>query len=200
MLDRLLPPGRARGDLLRVARAAAEALLALSVACCGARSNLGDASTASVANGAGGATSGGTGAGAGPTSAGPGAGGATSAGIGVDAHGNVFINDSGNEVIRRVDTMGTISTVAGTGTPGYNGDGKPATHARLNPQFGVVVDAAGEIFISDTYNLRIRMVDRCGIIHTVAGNGTNQFTVDPGPALDVGVNVPQYAVTPPPST
>ncbi len=114
-------------------------------------------------------------------------------GVWVDAHGNVFINDSGNNVIRQVDTMGIISTVAGNGTPGYNGDEKPATHARLSPQCGVVVDAAGEVFISDTYNNRIRMVDRCGIIHTVAGNGTQQFTAAPGPALDVGVNVPQYA-------
>jgi sugar lactone lactonase YvrE len=114
-------------------------------------------------------------------------------GVWVDVHGNLFINDSGNFVIRKVDPTGTISTVAGSGKQGYSGDDGPATEADISSQYGVVVDAAGEIFISDTSNDVIRMVDACGIIHTVAGSGSTTFTPLPGPALDVGLSSPGYA-------
>jgi sugar lactone lactonase YvrE len=80
-------------------------------------------------------------------------------GIFVDAVGNLFISDSGCERIRMVDSTGTISTVAGNGTPGFSGDGGPATEACLHRPIDVFVDAAGNLFFSEFNNNRIRMVE-----------------------------------------
>jgi sugar lactone lactonase YvrE len=94
--------------------------------------------------------------------------------VAVDAAGNLFIADSGNHRVRRVDTAsGVISTVAGSGAVGgYGGDGGPAAAARLSIPFAVAVDAAGDLFIADTFNQRIRRVDAVtGVITTVAGTG-----------------------------
>jgi trimeric autotransporter adhesin len=74
-------------------------------------------------------------------------------------------------VIRKVSLGGTISTVAGTGTAGYSGDGGPATRAELDAPYGVAVDGAGDLFIADTANSVIREVTAAGVISTVAGNG-----------------------------
>ena len=92
-------------------------------------------------------------------------------GVTVDTSGNLFIADLGNNVIRKVDTNGIITTVAGNGTAGFSGDGGPATNANLFWPSGVAVDASGNLFIADTYNELIRKVDTNGIITTVAGNG-----------------------------
>ena len=104
-------------------------------------------------------------------------------GVVVDAMGNVFIADTGHHSIRRVDaSTGVITTVAGTGTSGFSGDGGPATNARLADPSGVAVDASGNIFVSDTGNGRVRRVDgRSGAITTVAGGGTGGLG-DGGPA------------------
>jgi len=91
-------------------------------------------------------------------------------GVAVDAYGNVFIADSGNNRIRRLDTNGIITTVAGTNSSGYAGDGGPATKAHLSGPTGVTVDAFGYLFISDCLNYCVRQVDANGIITTVAGN------------------------------
>ena len=104
-------------------------------------------------------------------------GGATSAqlnlpsSVAVDASGNVYIADTGNNVIRKVNTSGIISTFAGGGSSGL-GDGGLATSAELNRPYGVAVDTSGDVYIVDTNNDRIREVNTSGIISTFAGGGS----------------------------
>ena len=93
-------------------------------------------------------------------------------GVAVDATGNLFIADTGDERIRRVGTNGVITTVAGDGDYGYSGDGGPAINATVWVPSSVTVDVAGNLFIADYDNNRIRKVGTNGIITTVAGNGT----------------------------
>jgi len=113
---------------------------------------------------------------------------ATSAGIGtpyglaVDASGNLYISDISNNVVRKVDTSGTIKTVAGNGTYGYSGDGGAATSAEMRDPWGLAVDASGNLYIADRYNYRVRMVSPSGTITTVAGNGNCCYGGDGGPA------------------
>jgi hypothetical protein len=92
-------------------------------------------------------------------------------GLAVGGSGDLFIADTCNNVIRKVSPGGTISTVAGTGTAGYSGNGGPATKAELDAPYGVAVDGAGDLFIADTANSVIREVTAAGVISTVAGNG-----------------------------
>jgi sugar lactone lactonase YvrE len=106
-----------------------------------------------------------------------------------DAYGNLFITDAGNSRIRRVDTNGIITTVVGNGSTAYSGDGGPATNASLHP-VGLVLDAAGNLFISDYDNARIRKVDTNGIISTIVGNGTNGYSGDGGAATNASLNGP----------
>jgi sugar lactone lactonase YvrE len=91
--------------------------------------------------------------------------------IAFDSVGNLFIADSGNSRIRKIDTNGVISTAAGTGSSDFSGDGGPAVSANLFAPQGVAVDPAGVLFISDSGNGRIRRVDLNGVITTVAGAG-----------------------------
>jgi sugar lactone lactonase YvrE len=100
-------------------------------------------------------------------------------GVAVDAAGNLLIGDYGNQRIRRVTPAGVISTVAGTGTQGFSGDGGPATSARLYHPEGIAVDTAGNLFIADTSNSCIRKVTPAGVISTVAGNGTSGYDFSP---------------------
>ena len=111
-------------------------------------------------------------------------------GVAVDASGNLYIAEVGNQRIRRVDTSGIITTVAGNGTAGYSGDGGPATNARLCWPSDVAVDASGNLYIADWYNHRIRKVDTSGIITTVAGNGTASYSGDGGPATNASLRYP----------
>jgi len=116
-------------------------------------------------------------------------------GVAVDASGNIFIADTSNNRIRKVSTNGIITTIAGNGaTSGtigvYSGDGGPATSAGLNSPTGVAVDALGNLFIADAANLRIRKVSSDGIITTVAGNGTEPYSGDGGPATNAGLSYP----------
>jgi uncharacterized protein (TIGR03437 family) len=92
-------------------------------------------------------------------------------GMAVDAAGNVYIADDGHHRIRKVDTSGIITTVAGNGQINFSGDGGAATGAALWRPSGVAVDAAGNLYIADTNNVRIRKVDTHGVISTVAGSG-----------------------------
>lgn len=110
----------------------------------------------------------------------------------LDRDGNMFIADSGNNRVRRVDAeTGIISTVAGRFRAGFTGDGGPATEARLDNPLSVVVDAVGRVYICDAGNLRVRLVDTDGTIRTIAGSASRSlgisattpgFSGDGGPA------------------
>jgi uncharacterized protein (TIGR03437 family) len=111
-------------------------------------------------------------------------------GIALDASGNLYIADTGNHVIRKV-TNGVITTVAGNGTPGYAGDGKKVSPAtQLNSPKGVAVDSAGNIYIADTTNSRIRMIGTDNTITTIAGTGGFGYSGDNGPATSAALNFP----------
>jgi uncharacterized protein (TIGR03437 family) len=121
-------------------------------------------------------------------------------GVAVDGAGNLYFADKGNNRVRKVDTKGIITTFAGTGTAGYSGDGGPATSAKLGLNLtaafqGVAVDSAGNVYIADPRNNRIRMVNPAGIISTFAGNGTPFATGslgngDGGPPASASVLTP----------
>ena len=116
-------------------------------------------------------------------------------GIAFDSSGNLYIADYYNQRIRMVDTSGIITTVAGNGNYGYNGDGIPATNAWLRYPSAVAVNTAGDIFIADTDNCRIRMVDHStGLISTFAGDGNCAFGGDGGPPSSAQISYP-YGVT-----
>jgi sugar lactone lactonase YvrE len=110
--------------------------------------------------------------------------------VAADTHGNLFIADSQNNVVREVKANGTIVTVAGNGTPGYRGDGGPATDARLSDPSGVAVDGRGNLYIADTGNAVVREVTPDGTILTVAGNGSVGLSGDYGPATRAQLNTP----------
>ncbi len=116
-------------------------------------------------------------------------------GVSVDDSGNIYIADTYNHRIRRVDAVtGSITTVAGNGSAAFSGDGGPATSASLNNPRKVIVDKGGNIYIADTNNNRIRMVDASsGIITTVAGNGSGAFAGDGGAATSASIYWP-YSV------
>lgn len=111
-------------------------------------------------------------------------------GVAVDSSGKIYIADTYNQRIRVVDTSGVISTVAGNGTPAYGGDGGPAIQANLQFPDGVAVDAAGRIYIADTSNQRIRLVDTSGNISTVVGTGAQGSVGDGGPAIQAELDNP----------
>ncbi len=115
-------------------------------------------------------------------------------GVAVDTAGNLYIADSGNDRVRKVSTSGTITTVAGNGTQGFSGDGGPATNASLHTPAGVAVDTAGNLYIADSYNHRVRKVSTSGTITTVAGDGTQGFAGDGGLATNADLSNP-YGVT-----
>lgn len=109
-----------------------------------------------------------------------------------DQAGNLYFADADNNVVRRIGTDGLITTVAGNGQPGFIGDGGLATNAKLDFPLGVAVDSAGNLYIVDSGNSRIRKVNaQTGIITTVVGNGAIQFNGDGGLAIDSTINNPQ---------
>jgi sugar lactone lactonase YvrE len=111
-------------------------------------------------------------------------------GVAVDGAGDLFIADTSNNRVRKVGPAGVITTVAGTGLPGFSGDGGRATSAALFEPFGVAVDGAGDLFIADNANQRVRKVGPAGVITTVAGIGTNGFSGDGGRATSAALSDP----------
>jgi uncharacterized protein (TIGR03437 family) len=106
-------------------------------------------------------------------------------GITVDVNGNVLVADTGNQRIRGIAPDGTIHTVAGSGGQGFSGDGGPATSAQLNLPAALATDAAGNIYVADTGNNRVRAISPLGNISTVAGNGSGSVLSAPqGVAVD----------------
>ena len=114
-------------------------------------------------------------------------------GVAVDGAGNVFIVDAGNHVVRKVTaSTGIITTIAGTGTPGYTGDGGAAAASKLYAPSRVAVDATGDVYIADQGNHVIRkIIMGTGIITTLAGTGGAGFSGDGGPANAAKLSSPQ---------
>jgi hypothetical protein len=110
--------------------------------------------------------------------------------IALDRTGNIYIADAANQRIRKINTTGNISTVAGTGTAGYTGDNIAATTAGLNNPYGVTVDALGNIYVGDQINDRVRKISTAGTITTIAGTGTAGYGGDGGAATAANLSRP----------
>jgi hypothetical protein len=109
----------------------------------------------------------------------------------MDNAGNLYISDTNDHRIRKVNTTGIISTVAGNGSFGFSGDNGPAISAMLNSPEGIAVDSAGNLYIADASNSRVRKVSPEGVITTVAGNGNVVDSGDGGPATSAAVPRPE---------
>jgi trimeric autotransporter adhesin len=112
-------------------------------------------------------------------------------GLVVDSQGTVYVSDAGNQRVRRVAPGTTVETVAGTGEPGYGGDGGPSHDAQLRFPRGLALAPSGDLYIADSGNNRIRKVDASGQITTVAGTGSPGFSGDGGPATEAQLNGPE---------
>ena len=111
--------------------------------------------------------------------------------VAADPAGNVYVADSFNQRVRKIDPTGTIRTIAGTGERGYAGDGGPAIDAQLASPNGLLVDAEGNVYISDSGNYRIRKVDSSGMIETIAGTGEPGNFGNGGPAVEARLRFPR---------
>jgi hypothetical protein len=110
--------------------------------------------------------------------------------VAVDGAGNVYICDGDNQRIRKVNTSGIISTVAGIGSAGYSGDSGPATAAEINFPTAIALDGSGNLFIADQYNNCIRKVNTAGIISTYAGTGATGYSGEGGLATAADLGFP----------
>ena len=115
--------------------------------------------------------------------------------IATDRSGNVYIADFHNNNIRKVNSSGIISTIAGNGIGGYSGDGGDATSAEINKPYGVTIDGRNNIYIADYGNNRVRKVSSSGVISTVAGIGTGSFSGDGGAATSAELDSPSYVTS-----
>jgi uncharacterized protein (TIGR03437 family) len=114
----------------------------------------------------------------------------TVVGLAMDASGNLFLGDQGNNRVRKVDANGVITTIAGNGIGGFSGDNGPALQASLNQPSGVCVGPAGDVYVNDIGNHRVRKISTSGIISTVAGSGSSTPSGDGGPATSAGLQIP----------
>ena len=105
--------------------------------------------------------------------------------------GNLYVLDTGNNVVRLLNTTGTITTIAGNGTAGYSGDSGPATSATLHTPYGLNIDSSGNLYIADSANNVVRMVSKAGIISTISGTGTAGYSGDNGAAISATLDNPQ---------
>jgi DNA-binding beta-propeller fold protein YncE len=105
--------------------------------------------------------------------------------------GSLVFSDTFNHCIRRIDAAsGVISTICGTGQKGFSGDGGPATRAQLNEPYGIVTDNRGQTVFADRLNRRVRVIDAEGVVETLAGDGSGQYSGDAGPAAQAGLVEP----------
>ncbi len=111
-------------------------------------------------------------------------------GLASDAAENIYLVDQNNSVIRKVDSIGTITTFAGTGIPGFSGDQGPATQAQLSGPTGICVAPSGVIYVNDQGNHRVRAIATDGTITTVAGGASTVTSGDSGPATAAGMVIP----------
>ena len=111
-------------------------------------------------------------------------------GVAVDGAGDVYVADCFNNRVRKIDSSGTITTIAGTGFGGYNGDNQPAVDAELDNPDGIAIDGKGDIYIADANNNRIREINTSGTITTIAGTGVLGGSGDGGPAVDAELHGP----------
>ncbi len=112
-------------------------------------------------------------------------------GLSIDPAGNLWIADTGNHRIRRVDATGRIQTMAGTGLPGFSGDAGLAIRAQLNSPTGLAADSAGNIYVADSANHAVRLISPDGLITTAAGNANRGYSGDGGPPLAATLDSPQ---------
>ena len=111
-------------------------------------------------------------------------------GLALAADGSLYISDIGTHRVFNLSGR-ALTAVAGTGAPGFSGDGGPATAAALNAPHALALDEAGRLLIADTFNHRVRRIDRNGIITTIAGTGVAAYAGDDGPASAAALNGPQ---------
>ncbi len=112
-------------------------------------------------------------------------------GIAADRQGNLYLADTDHHCVRRISAAGAVTTLAGLGVAGFSGDGGPAASAALNLPFGLALDAAGNLYIADLGNGRVRRVNPQGAISTVAGSGGPTATGDGGPAVNAELRSPR---------
>ena len=111
--------------------------------------------------------------------------------IAYDTSGNLYVAETQRHTIRKIDTLGNITTVAGDGTEGFSGDGGPATSAQLSSPQGLAIDSTGTLYLADSGNHRIRRIDAASkVIQTVAGDGRAAFAGDGGPATGASLSRP----------
>ena len=115
-------------------------------------------------------------------------------GIHPDKNGNLYISDSYNQRVRKVDASGIIKAMAGTGAPGYSGDGIAATSSELSQPTGLTMDAVGNLYIADNNNGRVRKIDVTGIITTTAGTGSGFYVTDGVPATSANISPNDVAI------
>jgi DNA-binding beta-propeller fold protein YncE len=104
---------------------------------------------------------------------------------------SLVFSDTFNHCVRRIDAAnGIISTICGTGAQGFSGDGGPGVRAQLNQPYGVAIDRSGRVFFADRLNRRVRVIDVAGVVSTLAGNGSEMYSGDGGPAAVAGLVEP----------
>jgi sugar lactone lactonase YvrE len=111
-------------------------------------------------------------------------------GIAIDNVGNIYITEANANRIRKINTLGMTTTIAGTGTAGYNGDHIQATTAKINLPVGLRIDAQGNLYFADASNNRIRKIDTNGVITTIVGTGSAIYNGDGIPAITATLNRP----------
>jgi uncharacterized protein (TIGR03437 family) len=112
-------------------------------------------------------------------------------GVAADRLGNVYVSDTDNQRVRKISSAGVITTLAGTGTAGFSGDGGPAIAAQLNHPYGIAVDLAGYVYVADFDNNCIRRIGPDGMIATIAGTGRKGTSPDGAAAIDAALLAPR---------